>query len=134
MRAADRGVRVRVLLDDMDARPRDVALEALDKHARVHVRMFNPFQTRSGSLRTLVEVFRRGDRLNPRMHNKAWIVDDALAIVGGRNIGDEYFASARDVNFVDLDALLLGPAVAATLREFERYWQSPASVPIRRLR
>lgn len=134
MRAADRGVRVRVLLDDMDARPRDVALEALDKHSRVQVRIFNPFHTRSGALRTLAEVFRRGERLNHRMHNKAWIVDDTFAVVGGRNIGDEYFASASDVNFIDLDALLLGPAVTATACEFERYWQSEASIPIRRLR
>jgi putative cardiolipin synthase len=134
MRAADRGVHVRVLLDDMDARPRDVTLEALDKHPRIEVRIFNPFHTRSGVLRTLAEVLRRGDRLNHRMHNKAWIVDETLAIVGGRNIGDEYFASAADVNFIDLDALLLGPVVIDALREFNRYWLSPAAVPIRRLR
>ena len=134
MRAADRGIRVRVLLDDMDARPRDVALEALDKHARVQVRIFNPFHTRAGFLRTIAEVLQRGERLNHRMHNKAWIVDDTLAVVGGRNIGDEYFASAAAVNFIDLDALLLGPAVAAAAHEFERYWQSEASIPIRRLR
>lgn len=134
LRAAERGVRVRVLLDDMDARPRDVALEALDKHPRVQVRMFNPFRTRSGALRTLAEIFQRGDRLNHRMHNKAWVVDGLLAIVGGRNIGDEYFASASEMNFIDLDALLLGPAVQATVREFERYWHAEVSVPIRRLR
>jgi cardiolipin synthase C len=134
MRAADRGVRVRVLLDDMDARPRDVALEALDKHPHIEVRMFNPFRTRSGALRTLAELLQRGSRLNHRMHNKAWIVDDAIAIVGGRNIGDEYFASASDVNFIDLDVLLLGPAVTHTSAEFERYWTAQTSVPVERLR
>jgi putative cardiolipin synthase len=134
LRAADRGVRVRVLLDDMDARPRDVTLEAIDKHPRIEVRMFNPFRTRSGALRTLAELLQRGERLNHRMHNKAWIADDLLAIVGGRNIGDEYFASASEVNFIDLDAVLLGPAVGAAACEFERYWHSPASIPIRQLR
>lgn len=132
--AADRGVRVRVLLDDMDARPRDQALEALDQHPHISVRMFNPFRTRSGWLRTLAELSQRGERLNHRMHNKAWIVDDHLAIVGGRNIGDEYFAAAGEVNFIDLDVLLLGPAVSQTAREFQRYWDSDLSVPISQLR
>jgi cardiolipin synthase C len=134
MCAADRGVRVRVLLDDMDARPRDRALLALDQHAHISVRMFNPFRTRSGWLRTLAEISQRGERLNHRMHNKAWIVDGHIAIVGGRNIGDEYFAAAGEVNFIDLDVLLLGPAVDQAGREFERYWSSELSVPITRLR
>lgn len=132
--AADRGVRVRLLIDDMDARPRDLALEALDAHPHISVRIFNPFHTRSGLLRTLAEVSQRGKRLNHRMHNKCWIVDGAIAISGGRNLGNEYFSSAESMNFIDLDVLLLGPAVAQTSREFERYWNSSLSVPIARLR
>jgi len=134
VRAADRGVQVRVLLDDMDARPRDVTLATLDRHPRIKVRMFNPFRTRSGILRTLAELSQRGERLNHRMHNKAWIVDTQFAIVGGRNIGDEYFAASAELNFIDLDVLLLGPAVAQAQREFDRYWTSSLAKPIGRLR
>jgi len=132
--AADRGVHIRVLLDDMDARPRDLALEALDAHERIEVRIFNPFRTRSGALRTLAELSRRGRRLNHRMHNKTWIADRALAISGGRNLGNEYFAAAEDVNFIDLDVLMIGPAVEQQQREFERYWDCELSVPISQLR
>ena len=132
--AADRGIQVRVLLDDMDARPRDLSLEALDTHPRITVRMFNPFRTRSGWLRTLAEVLRRGWRLNHRMHNKSWIVDGELAVSGGRNLGDEYFSSSADVNFIDLDVMLLGPAADQCVLEFERYWSCELSVPISRLR
>lgn len=134
LQAADRGVQVRVLLDDMDARPRDLALEALDAHPSIEVRMFNPFRTRSGALRTLAEVLQRGWRLNHRMHNKSWIADGSLAISGGRNLGDEYFSSAQTVNFIDLDLLMVGPAVRACAAEFETYWQCKLSVPITRLR
>lgn len=132
--AADRGVQVRILMDDMDARPRDLALEALDAHPNISVRFFNPFRTRSGLLRTIAEISQRGRRLNHRMHNKSWIVDHAIAISGGRNLGDEYFSSAESMNFIDLDVLLLGPAVNQTSLEFERYWSSSLSVPIAQLR
>ena len=134
LQAADRGVRLRVLLDDMDARSRDSALVTLDRHRHVEVRLFNPFATRSGVLRTLSELFVRGSRLNRRMHNKAWIVDGRLAIVGGRNIGDEYFTASEDVNFVDTDVLLAGPAVEEAARHFEAYWSNAASIPVARLR
>lgn len=132
--AADRGVQVRILMDDMDARQRDLALEALDAHPNISVRIFNPFRTRSGLLRTIAEISQRGRRLNHRMHNKSWIVDRAIAISGGRNLGDEYFSSAENMNFIDLDVLLLGPAVTQTSLEFERYWSSSLSVPIAQLR
>jgi putative cardiolipin synthase len=134
VRAADRGVHVRVLLDDMDARPRDLVLDAMDAHPHIEVRMFNPFRTRSGTLRTLAEVMQRGRRLNHRMHNKCWIADAALVICGGRNLGDEYFSSAQEINFIDLDLLLLGPAVASCVAEFESYWRYELSVPISKLR
>ncbi len=132
--AADRGVRVRLLLDDMDARSRDGILMALDLHPQIEIRLFNPFATRSGTLRTLMEVFSRGSRLNHRMHNKAWIADGRIALVGGRNIGDEYFAASRNVNFVDLDVLLAGEAVADAASSFDAYWNSASAMPISRLR
>jgi putative cardiolipin synthase len=134
LRAADRGVRVRLLLDDMDARSRDAVLMALDQHPFIEVRLFNPFATRTGTLRTVRELLSRGSRLNHRMHNKAWIADARLAIVGGRNIGDEYFAASRRVNFVDLDVALVGPAVDAAVRIFDEYWNSASAVPIATMR
>ncbi|HEX7012394.1 MAG TPA: phospholipase D family protein [Steroidobacteraceae bacterium] len=134
LEAADRGVHVRVLLDDMDARSRDSLLLTANRHPRLEIRLFNPFATRSGVWRTILEVFARGSRLNRRMHNKAWIVDGQLAIVGGRNVGDEYFAASAEMNFVDLDILLIGPVVEEAVRNFEQYWNSEAAVPIGRLR
>lgn len=131
--AADRGVRVRLLLDDMDARQRDAVLMALDQHPQIEIRLFNPFATRSGALRTLAEVFARGSRLNHRMHNKAWLADGRIALVGGRNIGDEYFAASDGVNFVDLDVLLAGAAVGQAERSFDEYWNSKSSTPIAHL-
>lgn len=132
--AADRGVRVRLLLDDMDARSRDGVLMALDQHPDIEIRLFNPFATRTGMLRTVRELFSRGSRLNHRMHNKAWIADGRIALLGGRNIGDEYFAASSDVNFVDLDVLLAGSAVDATERIFDEYWNSASAIPIANLR
>jgi putative cardiolipin synthase len=133
LQAADRGVQVRILLDDMYARPRDRILKTLDRHPRVDIRLFNPFATRSGTLRTIAELFSRGARLNHRMHNKAWIVDGCVALMGGRNVGDEYFSAAVDVNFIDLDALLIGPGAQATHQQFEQYWDSELAIPTARL-
>lgn len=132
--AADRGVRVRLLIDDMDARSRDAVLMALDRHPLIEIRLFNPFATRSGTLRTLGEFFTRGWRLNHRMHNKSWIADGRIALVGGRNIGDEYFSASPGVNFVDLDVLLAGAAVEEATRSYDEYWNSESSVPIAHLR
>lgn len=132
--AADRGVRVRLLIDDMDARSRDGVLMVMDQHPQIEIRLFNPFRTRSGALRTLGELFSRGSRLNHRMHNKAWIADGRIALVGGRNIGDEYFGASEAVDFVDLDVLLAGAVVTDAERIFERYWNSASAVPITRLR
>ena len=132
--AADRGVQVRLLLDDMDARSRTALTVALNRHPRFEIRMFNPFPVRSSMLRTLVDVATRASRLNHRMHNKSWIVDGRLAMLGGRNVGDEYFAASDEVNFIDLDVLLTGPVVAQAAEVFERYWNSASSIPVERLR
>ncbi|HEY4367549.1 MAG TPA: phospholipase D family protein [Steroidobacteraceae bacterium] len=132
--AADRGVYVRLLLDDMDARSRNPLLTTLNRHPRFEIRMFNPFPVRSSVLRTLVDVITRASRLNHRMHNKSWIVDNRVAMLGGRNVGDEYFAASAEVNFVDLDVLLTGAAVAEAATVFERYWNSDCSVPVEKLR
>jgi putative cardiolipin synthase len=129
-RAADRGVRVRLLLDDMDARANNFALAALDAHPNIAVRVFNPYGSREGGAGKFVETAAGAKRLNRRMHNKSWIADNRIALAGGRNIGDEYFAASAGVNFFDLDFLLAGPAVAELSRSFDDYWNSPAAYPV----
>jgi cardiolipin synthase C len=128
--AADRGVRVRMLLDDMGARSESAMLAALDSHPGIEVRMFNPFASRSGALRFMAEATTSFERINRRMHNKSWIADNRIAIVGGRNIGDEYFGASEDVNFVDLDFAMVGPIVRDASAAFDTYWNSPSAYPM----
>ncbi len=85
---------MRLLIDDVDARDKDDTFAVADLHPNIEVRIFNPFYSRSGLLGLLSEVVLRGSRLNRRMHNKAWIADNRVAIIGGRNIGDEYFGAS----------------------------------------
>jgi putative cardiolipin synthase len=133
MRAAERGVRVRVLVDDIDARAKHELFRVADQHPNVEVRIFNPFYSRSGALGFAGEWLTRADRLNRRMHNKAWIVDSRIAIVGGRNIGDEYFGASEHSNFSDLDVVLVGPVVDDVNRAFDDYWNDSNAVPVSRL-
>ena len=127
LRAAERGVRVRVLLDDLGTAPNDHTLLALDRHPDIEVRLFNPVAARGArGLGTLLEF----GRVNRRMHNKSFTADNQATIVGGRNIGDEYFEARPDLDFGDLDALAVGPVVRQVSASFDRFWNSPASVPI----
>lgn len=128
-RAAERGVRVRMLLDDMNAEGMDSKLLLLDGHPNVEIRLYNPFRNRTGPAR-IVELIQRVFSVNHRMHNKAWIADNRVAVVGGRNIGVEYFGAGDEVNFRDLDMVLFGPAVLETSAMFDRYWNSEAAVPL----
>lgn len=130
--AAERGVRVRILLDDINTKGMDPALLVLDAHPNIEVRLYNPFRNRGGVWRVL-EMAQRFFSVNHRMHNKAWIIDGRLAIVGGRNIGNEYFEADDSVNFRDLDMLLFGPAVADANVIFDAFWNSSAAVPIEAL-
>jgi putative cardiolipin synthase len=131
--AADRGVHVRMLLDDMDARNENTTFAALAAHPNIELRTFNPFASRHGALRFVAEATTSFERINRRMHNKSWIADNRIAVVGGRNIGDEYFGASDDVNFVDLDFAMIGPVVREASASFDRYWNSPASYPIETL-
>jgi putative cardiolipin synthase len=128
--AADRGVSVRLLVDDLDARSKGYGYAALDAHPRIEVRLFNPFRSRRGTLAFAFEFVRNFDRANRRMHNKSWIADNRLAVVGGRNLGNEYFGASRDVNFVDLDFAVAGPVVRDVSASFDRYWNAPVAYPI----
>jgi cardiolipin synthase C len=133
LEAADRGVRVRVLVDDLDARGKNAAFAALDAHPLVEVRLYNPMASRRGTLAWAGEFGTGFRRLNHRMHNKTWIADNRLALVGGRNLGNEYFGAEDGINFIDLDLLMAGPVVAETSANFDRFWNSPSNYPIAQL-
>ena len=127
--AAERGVRVRMLLDDINTRGKDGALLAMVEHPNIDVRVYNPFRNRDG-LRRLLEMVQRSWSINHRMHSKAWIADGRVAVVGGRNVGVEYFDAAPETNFRDLDVALFGPAVAEAGAIFDTFWNSDQVVPI----
>jgi putative cardiolipin synthase len=128
--AADRGVKVRLLIDDMDARAKNLGLAAMAAHSHIDIRLFNPFASRSGTLGFLREGLTSFDRINRRMHNKTWIADNRISIAGGRNLGDEYFSASDEVNFVDLDFAMVGPIVRDASASFDKYWNSPSAYPM----
>jgi putative cardiolipin synthase len=128
--AAERGVRVRLLLDDNSTSGMDATLAVLDSHPNIEVRLFNPFVLRRPRLLGYLTDF---SRLNRRMHNKSFTADNQATIVGGRNIGDEYFAATTGVVFVDLDVLAVGPVVRAVSEDFDRYWASSSAYPVDRV-
>ncbi|MCX2758842.1 phospholipase D family protein [Vibrio sp. Sgm 22] len=127
--AADRGVKVRVMLDDINLNEREGLLSALDAHPNVEIRIFNPTPTRRGFSKWLSFL---GDfsRLNRRMHNKSFTVDGTLSVVGGRNIGDEYFDLSDEINFRDRDVLVMGTVVTTIQTSFIEYWDSRWSYPV----
>lgn len=128
--AAERGVRVRLLLDDNGTAGLDDALAALDRHPNIEVRLFNPFTVRSPKAIGYLTHF---DRANRRMHNKSFTVDNQATIIGGRNIGDEYFGATDDVVFADLDVIAVGAVVPDLSKDFDRYWASLSAYPVNRV-
>ncbi|QEZ44955.1 phospholipase D family protein [Cupriavidus oxalaticus] len=128
--AADRGVRVRLLLDDNGLSGMDELLAAMDAHPQVEVRIFNPFVLRQPKALNFLTDFRR---LNRRMHNKSFTADGVATIIGGRNVGDEYFGATDGVLFADLDVIAIGPAAADVAHDFDRYWASASAYPVDRL-
>lgn len=124
IKAADRGVRVRLLIDDINTRGRDRTHRALDSHPNIEVRLFNPTLWRENALMRAAELVLRVYSMNRRMHHKAWIVDGDLAVIGGRNIGDAYFDAAEASNFRDMDLVVRGHAVQQACDVFERFWTS----------
>ncbi len=129
--AADRGVRVRLLLDDISLKDEDRLLGALAAHPQIEVRLFNPFRTRDPSPPSkIIQLALEGRRLNRRMHNKSFIVDGLVAVVGGRNIGDPYFDAGSDNNFRDLDLITIGPVVGEAAHAFDAYWNSDVAYPL----
>jgi len=127
MKAADRGVRVRLLVDDPFYKDSDSVKAGLDAHPNVEIRLFNPLTNRRWSILDFIFDF---GRVNRRMHNKLMVADNAAAIVGGRNIGDIYYGVNTFANYRDLDVLAAGPVVRDLSAVFDRYWNSPSTVPI----
>ena len=119
--AANRGVKVRLLLDDNNTSGLDDILQLLDAHPRIEVRLFNPFSFRTLRMLGYLTDFAR---LNRRMHNKSFTVDGLVTIIGGRNVGDAYFGVGDEPLFADLDVLVVGPVVNDVEADFERYWNS----------
>ncbi len=130
-RAAERGVRVRILVDDLHSDGVDELFSGLAAFDNAEVRLFNPFVRRRGSqLWKLVSSLDDLSRVNHRMHNKMLVADNAFAVFGGRNIGDNYFMRAPDRNFIDLDIFAAGPVVPALSASFDTYWNSEYAYPI----
>lgn len=128
--AAERGVRVRVLLDDYYLADKDDILLALDSHPNIEIRAFNPFPRNQTRTTSYIAQFNTVSR---RMHNKSFTVDNQVTIVGGRNVGDEYFAADASIEFNDLDVLAIGPIVKDTSAAFDLYWNHKLARNMRNL-
>ncbi|HSW07471.1 phospholipase D-like domain-containing protein [Aquabacterium sp.] len=132
--AAARGVRVRLLVDDLYTAGEQALLAGLAAHPNVELRLYNPLPVRGGGFATrLLLSLHEFERINQRMHNKLLIADGAFALAGGRNIGDEYFMRGASANFIDLDVLASGPVVAELAAVFDRYWNHPRAWPVQAL-
>jgi putative cardiolipin synthase len=131
LKAADRGVRVRLLVDDINLGGKDLGAAILDSHPNMEVRIFNPFSRKASRFR---QFFTRYGSVTRRMHNKSFTVDNQVAILGGRNIGDDYFQANPAVVFSDLDVLTIGPVVKEVSKAFDLYWNDELSYPAIALR
>jgi cardiolipin synthase C len=134
LRAADRGVRVRLLLDDGETAAGDEQMAALDAHPRVEVRVYNPFAYRGSHMfMRALEFSFNSSRLDYRMHNKLMVVDNSLALVGGRNVGDQYFQIDPESQYADDDIFAAGPVVRQLSGSFDEFWNCALSIPARAL-
>nr|WP_123363347.1 phospholipase D family protein [Pseudomonas chlororaphis] len=131
LKAADRGVRIRILLDDTTSDGLDQIMATLAAHPRIQIRLFNPLHLgrSTGVTRTMGRLFNLSLQ-HRRMHNKLWLADNSAAIVGGRNLGDEYFDAEPNLNFTDIDILGMGPVAEQLGHSFDQYWNSALSKPI----
>jgi len=130
LHAADRGVRVRVLIDDGETEAGDGQIKALEAHPSIELRIFNPFKYRGhAKLFRATEFMFNASRLDYRMHNKLLVVDNAVSLIGGRNIGDEYFQINPDSQFADDDVFAAGPIAQRLSATFDEYWNSALSIP-----
>lgn len=126
--AADRGVRVRLLVDDLKSFGYEEAALDLSAHPNFEIRFFNPFRYRGAMAKWLNYLFEQ-KRMDHRMHNKVFIADNLVGVVGGRNIGDEYFEAQEELSFNDLDIIFAGPETQKASQSFDDYWNSPLAAP-----
>ncbi|MDM0047085.1 phospholipase D family protein [Variovorax dokdonensis] len=132
--AARRGVRVRILLDDLHSTGRDALIMRLAFENNIEVRMFNPVPGGRRSMASrLFGALEDPDQMQQRMHNKLFVADNAMAVTGGRNLGDAYFGNSDDANFVDVDVLAAGPVVASLSKSFDAYWNDERAYPAQSL-
>ncbi len=131
LRAADRGVQVRLLIDDFDNTGREAEVEALDAHPNIQVRRYNPLAYR-GHIQLIrwMEMVIHSPRLDYRMHNKLMVVDNAIALVGGRNVGDDYFQVDPGSQLGDFEVFAGGPIVPILSRSFDEFWNTTSSIPV----
>jgi len=135
VKAADRGVRIRILVDDGETKAGDEQLLALSGHAAIETRVFNPFAYRGYNwVIRGAEYLLRHSRLDYRMHNKLIVADNAIALTGGRNVGDQYFQIDPASQFADDDVFVAGPVTQKLSAEFDEYWNSALAIPAEALR
>jgi len=130
LRAADRGVRVRMLIDDIYGNQDENVWVALNAHENIEVRMWNPWKRGGGKAGRMIQSVFRAAQIDYRMHAKSFTADNQAAILGGRNIGDEYFDADKDVAFADIDVLSIGPPVREVSSEFDSYWNAEHAFPV----
>ena len=132
--AAARGVRVRILLDDFNTAGKDAQVLRLAFEKNIDMRLFNPLPSnRSSATWRIISSLSDAARLQRRMHNKIFVADNAVAITGGRNLGDTYFGQSDGVNFVDIDVLAAGRIARDLSRSFDQYWNNPLAYPVQSL-
>jgi len=131
LKAADRDVRVRMLLDDMGLKGRGMTIATFDSHPNIEIRIFNPFNR---NVFREIQFLTRFGGVTRRMHNKSFTIDNQSTIVGGRNIGNEYFDADPDLAFGDLDVIAIGPVVQEVSTSFDKYWNSELAYPISTLK
>jgi len=127
IKAANRGVKVRILIDDIGLQGEDSIISSISAHPNIEIRIFNPFAYRDLHI---VDFLSNFDRLNHRMHNKTFILDNTVSIIGGRNIGDQYFALSTKSNFRDLDIVSAGSIVRQISNVYDHFWNGSWSTPI----
>lgn len=129
LQAADRGVRVRLLVDDIFLAARDSTIAMISRHPNFKIKIYNPGRVRDSTLGGLGEFLLYFRELNRRMHNKLLVVDNRTGVVGGRNIGNQYFGLGSKYNFLDLDVLVLGAVIPEISWAFDEYWNAELSYP-----
>ena len=134
VQAADRGVQFRILIDDAETEPGDEQIATLKAHPNIEVRIFNPFSYR-GHMEFIrgAEFMVNANRLDYRMHNKLLIIDNAVALIGGRNIGDQYFQIDPDSQFADDDMFTAGPISQKLSETFDQFWNATMAIPVQAL-